>query len=77
MIRQVKILLGKNLSQLVEINTQLGNYEEALLYQRSHRITKDWPYAYVDHMEIESKLYSSQEKLYPALESLDNALKTV
>ena len=27
-------------------------------------------------MKIESKLYSSQEKVYPALESLDNALKT-
>ena len=76
-IRQVKILLGKNLSQLVEINTQLGNYEEALLLSKEATgLLKDWPYAYVDHMEIESKLYSSQEKLYPALESLDNALKT-
>ena len=37
---------------------------------------KDWPYAYVDHMKIESDLYNSQEELYLALESIDKALKT-
>ena len=76
-MKQVKNLLGKNLSQLVKINTHLGNYDEAAaLSEEATRLLKNWPYAFVDHMKIESELYSSQEKLYLALESLDNALKT-
>jgi len=76
-MKQVKNLLGKNLSQLVKINTHLGNYDEAAaLSVEATRLLKYWPYAFVDHMKIESKLHSSQEKLYLALESLDNALKT-
>ena len=76
-MKQVKNLLGKNLSQLVKINTHLGNYDEAAaLSIEATRLLKYWPYAFVDHMKIESELYRSQEKLYLALESLDNALKT-
>ena len=76
-MKQVKNLLGKNLSQLVKINTHLGNYDKAAaLSEEATRLLKYWPYAYVDHMKIESELYSFQGKLYLALESLDNALKT-
>jgi len=76
-MKQVKNLLGKNLSQLVKINTHLGNYDEAAAFsEEATRLLKYWPYAYVDHMKIESELYSFQGKLYLALESLDNALKT-
>ena len=76
-MKQAKNLLGKSISQLVQINTKLGNYEEALtLSKEATKLLKDWPYAYVDHMKIESDLYNSQEELYLALESIDKALKT-
>ena len=75
-LKEAKKIRGENLSLLVEINTNLGKFEEALTQSReASQLLKKWPYSFVDHMEIESKFYSAQEKLYLALASLDQGLK--
>ena len=75
-IKAAKKLMGSNLSLLAEINTNLGKFEEALIHSReATQLLKDWPYSFVDHMEVESEFYSAQGELYLALGSLDRGLK--
>ena len=75
-LKAAKKLMGSNLSLLAEINTKLGKFEEALIQSReATQLLKDWPYSFVDHMEVESEFYNAQEKLYLALASLDRGLK--
>ena len=75
-IKRAKKNMGENLSLLVSINMKLKKFEEALVQSRTaSQLLKNWPYALVDHMEIESDFYSAQEELYLALESLDRGLK--
>ena len=75
-LKAAKKLMGSNLSLLAEINTKLGKFEEALIQLReATQLLKDWPYSFVDHMEVESEFYSAQEELYLALGSLDRGLK--
>ena len=60
----------------IVINTKLGKFEEALIQSReATQLLKNWPYSFVDHMEVESEFYNAQEKLYLALASLDRGLK--
>ena len=75
-LKAAKKLMGSNLSLLAEINTKLGKFEEALIQLReATQLLKNWPYSFVDHMEVESEFYSAQEELYLALGSLDRGLK--
>ena len=75
-LKAAKKLMGSNLSLLAEINTKLGKFEEALIQSReATQLLKDWPYSFVDHMEVESEFYSAQAELYLALGSLDRGLK--
>ena len=75
-LKAAKKLMGSNLSLLAEINTNLGKFEEALIHSReATQLLKDWPYSFVDHMEVESEFYSAQAELYLALGSLDRGLK--
>tara|TARA_Y100001970_G_C14252771_1_gene873053 strand:+ start:3856 stop:5706 length:1851 start_codon:yes stop_codon:yes gene_type:complete len=75
-IKRAKKNMGENLSLLVLINMKLKKFEEALVQSRTaSQLLKNWPYALVDHMEVESDFYSAQEELYLALESLDRGLK--
>jgi len=75
-LKAAKKLMGSNLSLLVEINTKLGKFEEAMIQSReATQLLKDWPYSFVDHMEVESEFYSAQAELYLALGSLDRGLK--
>ena len=75
-LKAAKKIMGNNLSLLAEINTKLGKFEEALIQSReATQLLKDWPYSFVDHMEVESEFYSAQEELYLALTSLDRGLK--
>ena len=75
-IKRAKKNMGENLSLLVSINMKLKKFEEALVQSRTaSQLLKNWPYALVDHMEVESDFYSAQEELYLALESLDRGLK--
>ena len=75
-MKAAKKIMGNNLSLLAEINTKLGKFEEALIQSReATQLLKDWPYSFVDHMEVESEFYSAQEELYLALASLDRGLK--
>ena len=56
--------MGSNLSLLAEINTKLGKFGEALIQSReATQLLKDWPYSFVDHMEVESEFYSAQAEL--------------
>ena len=75
-LKAAKKLMGSNLSLLAEINTKLGKFEEALIQLReATQLLKDWPYSFVDHMEVESEFYIAQAELYLALGSLDRGLK--
>ncbi len=75
-IIRAKKNLGENLSLQTSINIKLKKFEEALVQSRTaSQLLKNWPYALVHHIEVESDLYSAQEKLYLALESLDRGLK--
>ena len=75
-LNAAKKLMGNNLSLLSAINTKLGNFEEALIQSReATQLLKNWPYSFVDHMEVESEFYRAQEELYLALASLDKGLK--
>ena len=75
-LKAAKKLMGSNLSLLAQINTKLGKFEDALIQSReATQLLKDWPYSFVDHMEVESEFYSAQAELYLALGSLDRGLK--
>ncbi len=75
-IRYAKKNMGQNISLQAEINTKLRQFDDALIQIRTaSQLLQNWPYAFVDHMEVESKFYFANEELYLALESLDRGLK--